>query len=190
TSFNTKEFEVMAKEVFLVTYSKINETLAHSHLPIIPLRHEFTEMALVSVPEELQGLAVTVMDGPFWSMMPFPCRGLASLSHVRHTPHYQWSDEETFNPTANGELIKKTAFNFMIKDAARFVPLMSQVKHEDSLWEVKTILPRSDENDSRPILFQRDCGLKGLHIVLGGKIDNIFDIISLIKQNPMKQDRK
>ena len=31
-------------------------------------------MALVEAPPELDGLGVTVMDGPFFSMMPFPSR--------------------------------------------------------------------------------------------------------------------
>ncbi len=45
-----------------------------------------------------------------------------------------------------------------------------------SLWEIKTILPQSDANDSRPILFKRDTELPGVISLLGGKIDNIYDL--------------
>ena len=39
------------------------------------------------------------------------------------------------------------------------------------------MLPRSESNDSRPILFKPDHGLPGLHNVMGGKIDNVYDVV-------------
>ena len=81
-----------AGRVFNCTYANLNFINFHSGFPLIPLKYEMTEMALVEIPEELQGKAVTVMCGPFFSLMPFPSRGLYSLSHVRYTPHYEWYD--------------------------------------------------------------------------------------------------
>ncbi|HEY7156503.1 MAG TPA: FAD-dependent oxidoreductase, partial [Gemmataceae bacterium] len=82
--------ELPAREVFNCTYAQINRLLAGSDLPLIPLQQELTEMALVRVPEPLAHVGVTVMCGPFFSVMPFPPRGLHSLSHVRYTPHAAW----------------------------------------------------------------------------------------------------
>ena len=74
------------------TYSRLNHVLAASDAEPIPAKHELTELALVEPPEALGGAAVTVMDGPFFSLMPYPSRGLYTLSHVRYTPHYHWHD--------------------------------------------------------------------------------------------------
>ena len=41
---------------------------------------------------------------------------------------------------------------------------------------MKTLLPQTESDDGRPILFQRDPGLPALIHVMGGKIDNIFDV--------------
>jgi hypothetical protein len=49
-----------------------------------------------------------------------------------------------------------------------------------SLWEVKTVLPESGANDSRPILFKRDSGAPNVISLLGGKIDNIFDLADVL----------
>ena len=46
----------------------------------------------MEVPEPLREMALTVMCGPFFSLVPYPSRGLHSFSHVRYTPHYQWHD--------------------------------------------------------------------------------------------------
>jgi hypothetical protein len=64
----------------------------------------------------------------------------------------------------------------MVKDAARYVPMLAECRYEESLWEVKTVLPRSDVDDSRPILVRRDHGLAGLTCILGAKVDNIYDV--------------
>ena len=50
----------------------------------------------------------------------------------------------------------------------------------DSLWEVKTVLPKNDEDDGRPILFVRDAGYPNLSCVMGSKIDNVYDVLDLI----------
>lgn len=173
-------------EVFNCTYSMINQVINDSCLEMISLKHELTEMALVKVPDELENVGITVMDGPFFSAMPFPSRGLHSFSHVRYTPHYEWNDiDKAHYRNAHQhykEIIKKSAWKSMIYDARRYMPILSECKYQDSIWEVKTILPRSDSNDSRPILFKPNFGLKGFHCIMGGKIDNVYDVIEVIEK--------
>ena len=53
---------------------------------------------------------------------------------------------------------------------------LSDCVYKDSLWEVKTVLPLSDIDDGRPILFRPSQELPGLIHLMGGKIDNIYDI--------------
>lgn len=177
---------IEADEVFNCTYSMINQIITDSSLEMVPLKHELTEMALVTVPDELQNTGITVMDGPFFSVMPFPARNLHSFSHVRYTPHYEWYDKQT-EPYINGhkhydEITKRSAYKHMLQDAQRYIPILSECKYEDSIWEVKTILPRSESNDSRPILFKPNHGLKGFHSIMGGKIDNVYDVIEVIEK--------
>ena len=167
--------------VFNCTYSHINELLAASGLPLIRLKHELAEMALVEMPEELRHLGVTVMCGPFFSCMPFPARGLHTLSHVRYTPHGSWQEVERTCPELRDFLSHKrpqSFYPYMLADAQRYMPSLSECRYVDSLWEIKTVLPQSEESDSRPILFKNDCGLKNLHCVMGAKIDNIFDALT------------
>lgn len=168
-----------ARQVFNCTYSRLNEVHAASGLPIVPLKHELTEMALVESPAVLQHAGVTVMCGPFFSMLPYPPRGLHTLSHVRYTPHRSWQDAEATYRPGNWPMAARPASHFphMVRDAARFLPLMRDCRQVDSLWEIKTVLPRSEIDDSRPILFSRDHGLPGFHCVIGSKVDNAYDML-------------
>jgi glycine/D-amino acid oxidase-like deaminating enzyme len=176
--------ESYADHVFNCTYSRLNSVLAQSAIEQIPLKHEMTEMCLVEVPGELTKAGITVMCGPFFSIMPFPSTGLHSFSHVRYTPHYEWADEpgRTYHdPPANrSTALRRSAWRYMQKDAERYLPILAQCRYERSLWEVKTVLPRSEVDDSRPILFRPHHGLRGFHCVMGGKIDNVYDVVKAI----------
>jgi glycine/D-amino acid oxidase-like deaminating enzyme len=173
--------QVRTPRLFNCAYSHINKLNHNSNLPFSPLKHELTEMALVEVPDELQNVGITVMDGPFFSIMPFPPRGLHTLSHVRYTPHVEWHDHE--GSWRNGHQFLQehkptTAYAKMAADAQRYVPAIKKTKYVDSLWEVKTVLTASEQDDSRPILFSANHGgIKGYTVVMGGKIDNIRDVL-------------
>lgn len=167
-----------AEHAFNCAYSGINDLLRRSKLAPLALRQEFTELVLVKVPDELREVGVTVMCGPFFSFMPFPPRGLHTLSHVRYTPHASWldRDETEENAARFARLPRRSNAVFMIKDAERYFPAAARFQVAGSLWELKTVLPQSESDDSRPILFKRDAGLPGLHCILGGKIDNVYDM--------------
>lgn len=176
---------VRAGEVYNCTYSSLNQLARNSGLPLLPLKQEIAEMGLMRMPAELNHIGVTVMCGPFFSCMPFPSAGLHTLSHVRYTPHASWqegpncSDRPRELP-ANGELT--SAVGKMVRDAARYMPALAKAEPVRSLWEIKSVLPANEGDDGRPILFHRNCGIPGYHLVLGAKIDNIFDVLERIDQ--------
>lgn len=185
-----KEVIVEATDhVFNCTYSGLNFVPYNSGIDIIPLKHELTEMAVVKVPELLQNMGITIMCGPFFSVMPFPSiteHGLPlhSFSHVRYTPHYEWFDTSK-EPLRGYEPLKEkrhSAWRYMVKDATRYLPLLSECQYRDSLWEIKTVLPRSETDDSRPILCKFNYGTEGFHCLMGGKIDNIYDAVTAVKR--------
>jgi glycine/D-amino acid oxidase-like deaminating enzyme len=170
--------EIEARSVFNCTYSGLNQFSGHLSPARLPLKHEIAEMALVEVPGELRGLGVTVMDGPFFSLMPFPPLGLHTLSHVRYTPHRTFRDEHGTDPyAALREYDRSSRFDRMIRDVARYLPIARGSRYRKSLFEVKTVLVKSETDDSRPILFERHEWPPRCYSILGGKIDNIYDVI-------------
>ena len=144
--------------VFNVTYSQLNALATGSKSSPIPLKHELNEVALVVPPSELVGLAVTVMDGPFFSVMPFPARKLYSLSHVRYSAHAAWHDGAAGkNPYAFAEQLPRNShWRHMIHDAQRFMPALAGVTWCESLFAVKTVSLKNERDDGRPILFRAD----------------------------------
>ena len=171
--------------VISAVYSRINQLHAASGVGPVALQHEVTEIALVRLPPEFQRLGITVMDGPFFSVMPFPARDLHSLTHVRYTPQHRWradSGSSRSGPhTVLSGIRKKSSYVKMAADAARYIPSLTAMEHVDSMYEIKTVLAKSDSDDSRPILFRADHGIRNYTCIMGGKLDNVYDVLQELK---------
>ena len=171
-----------SRYVFNCTYSGLNQFKGDFPGTQTGLKQEITEMALMKVSPALTDLGITVMDGPFFSMMPFPARGLHTLSHVRYTPHLHWTDTKGIDPYQKlKEYSRATRVDRMVRDVGRYLPAVLDAKYVESLFEVKTILVKNEGDDGRPILFEKHPELPGCYSVLGGKIDNIYDALEKLE---------
>jgi glycine/D-amino acid oxidase-like deaminating enzyme len=176
--------EIHARYVFNVTYSQINSLLSSGALPLADLKHELTEIALIRPPRQMEGYGITIIDGPFLSVMPYPSEKLHSLTHVRYTPHKSWR-ESTSSRTAHDifdSLQPETRHRHMILDGRRYVPCLIEAEWIKSIYEVKTVLVKNENDDGRPILFHRRPQASRVISTLGGKIDNIYDLFELVRR--------
>lgn len=176
--------ELTTTSLFNVTYANINNLALRSGLAPLPLKHELAEVALVEPPPELARLAVTVMDGPFFSSMPYPAEKLYSLTHVRYTPHFSWVDSsKDVSPYQIKDRVpKELRWRYMVQDAKRFLPCLKDVIYRHSLFDLKTVLVKNERDDGRPILLQRHSDGPRIYSVMGAKIDNIYDLFEELPQ--------
>lgn len=185
--------------VFNCTYAALNHVSGRNGPPPMSLQHKISEVLLVKPPPELAGRGITLMDGDFFSVMPFPSRGLHTLTHVRHTHHLSWVENSQSAQPVNPLRILENYLQghpqvhpqgaagrsrgpWMVRDAQRFVPCMQNIEVVESLFEVKTLMTKTAVDDARPILFHRDAAMPGLVSIMGGKIDNIFDVLTYLDQ--------
>ncbi len=186
-SASGQEKILSCRHVFNCTYSRLNQFESNCRDLHFELKQEITEMALIKMPPALEGLGVTVMDGPFFSTMPFPARGLHTLSHVRYTPHESWNDKRGVDPYQKlSDYDCVTRADRMIRDAGRYLPSILDAKYVESLFEIKTLLVKNEKDDGRPILFEKHRTLTGCYFILGGKIDNIYDILERLDEEFIK----
>jgi glycine/D-amino acid oxidase-like deaminating enzyme len=175
--------QASARWVFNTTYANLNRVRGLDLERRIGLRHQVTEVCLIQPPEALQSVGVTVMDGPYFSTMPFPARTLHSLTHVRYTPHFTW--DEASEPELEPDVVlaqhaKQSRFEWMCRDASRYLPVLARAEYREHLFEIKTTLTNTTVDDARPIAFHRDPGNPQLVSILGGKLDNIFDVLKVL----------
>lgn len=176
--------EVYARFVFNVTYSQINNVLRTNALQEASLKHELAEIALIRPPRQLEGYGITIMDGPFLSVMPYPPEKLYSLTHVRYTPHATWTDSISDRPSYRIESPQpQTYHRHMILDGKRYLPCLTKAEWIKSIYDVKTVLVKNERDDGRPVLFHRQPEGSRIISIMGGKIDNIYDLFDLVRMS-------
>ncbi len=189
-----------ANKVVVCGYAATNEILEKFKVEPIAIKYQLAELALVEALPDFNS-SVTIMDGPFFSYMPFPALDLFSFSHVIYTHHNTWDGQ--FNVDwrlgdclrlTNGEMARtgsreqvKSNFKKMLNDAIRYWPEFEKAKYRGSFFELKALLPRSAGNDSRPIFVsQNHSGVDNLHVIIGSKMDNIYDCLEYLDQVVLK----
>jgi hypothetical protein len=60
------------------------------------------------------------------------------------------------------------------------VAALQDAEYVRSLFEIKTVLLQNEVDDGRPILCRRDYGLENFYVILGAKIDNIYDVLQTL----------
>lgn len=181
---------IQAEQVFNVTYGNINTILIKSNLPKLKVKYELAEMAIVRPPENLKNIGITIMDGPFFSIMPYPSLGEHSMTHVRYTPRETWLDKDVDQKQYDitKKFRKNTNYKYMYKDALRYVPSIEDCKYLHSLFEIKTVLLKNETDDGRPIQITRSPDKGRVVSILGGKIDNIYDLFEYVNHNLKYKD--
>ena len=160
------------------------------------IKYELCEIILCDVDEKLRDTGLTVMDGPFFSIMPFGKTGTHSLTSVTFTPHVTSYDKmPTFecqskskgfcSPAQLGncnDCIAKpvSAWNYMSGLAKKYMRDDLKFEYKESLFSMKPILKASEVDDSRPTVVKVHSSEPYMVSVLSGKINTVYDLDDIL----------
>jgi hypothetical protein len=179
------------------TYASTNQVLHHFNYEKFNIKYELTELILCNVSDSIQNAGITLMDGAFFSLMPFGLTGLYSLSSVGFTPHktsYQqlptFSCQNhhskctmlTLENCNTCQFKPKTNFIFMQKLAYKYLIDEINIQYNKSLFAVKAILNNSEISDSRPTLIKIFNTNPTFISVMSGKINTMYDLTNMVTQ--------
>lgn len=187
----TDRRRMRARGVLNATYAGINQILNVFGVEPLPLKYELCEVILVNVDDTLKNTGLTLMDGPYFSCMPWGYSGYHSLTAVSYTPHLTSHDDmphfecQARNPDCNDSALDNcalcpqrpgTAWPFMRGLARRYVGDRHGIAYAQSVWSMKTVLARAEIDDARPTMVEEHCAKPWLTSVLSGKIGTIYDL--------------
>lgn len=174
------------------TYAGTNQILDMVGYEKFGIKYELCEIILCDVSEELNSYGITIMDGPFFSIMPFGKTGLHSLTSVTFTPHTTSYDSvptfacqeqsggfcSTFRLGNCNDCPAKpqTAFPYMANLARKYLRDEYKFTYKSSLFSMKPILMSSEIDDSRPTVIRVYSRKPTFVGVLSGKINTVYDL--------------
>ncbi|MBD5499583.1 MAG: FAD-dependent oxidoreductase [Lachnospiraceae bacterium] len=186
-----------ASFVLNASYASVNQIIDKTEgveKEFFNIKYELCEIILCKPSEVLKGTGITVMDGPFFSIMPFGKTGLHSLTSVTFTPHVTSYDTCPSFPCQAGLESKEactpgnlgncsicphkpdSAWPYMSHLADKYMKEEYAYTYQQSLYSMKPILKSSEVDDSRPtairILSQKPTFIS----VLSGKINTVYDL--------------
>lgn len=194
----TNHGDFVAEFVLNASYASTNQIAAFFQEPIFKLKYELCEIILCEVNEELKDLGITVMDGPFFSIMPFGKTGLHSLTSVAFTPHFTSyealpkfdcqngaGDFCSYQQLGNCNCCRHqpaTAWPYMSKLARKYLKEEYRFAYLKSLYSVKPILMASEIDDSRPTVIRKGTGIPVFVSVLSGKVNTVYDLDDMLDE--------
>lgn len=191
--------EAAAPFVLNATYASVNQINNMAGFENFSIKYELCEIILCTVSPRLKGLGLTVMDGPFFSIMPFGKTGLHSLTSVTFTPHVTSKESlPTFRcqPRSGGfcspgrlgncndcPARPESAWPFMSSLARKYMRDDLSFDYDHSLFSMKPILLASEIDDSRPTVIRTFSTGPTFVSVLSGKINTVYDLDSILDNN-------
>lgn len=174
------------------TYASTNQITQMLGYESFKIKYELCEIILCHVSEKLKDVGITVMDGPFFSIMPFGKTGYHSLTSVTFTPHMTSYDSvPTFkcqsksggicSPTQLGNCNDcpakpDSAWPYMSNLAKKYLKEEYGFQYSHSLFSMKPILKASEIDDSRPTVIKQFSEKPTFISVLSGKINTVYDL--------------
>ena len=181
--------------VINATYASINQIVDKFGFEKFKIKYEICEIITCKVSRALENIGLTVMDGPFFSVMPFGLTGNHSLTAVEFTPHLDsHADLPTFPCQKNNPLCTpanlancntcpaqpKTAWNYMSQLAKKYLHEDINIQYKNSYFAIKPLLKMSELDDSRPTVIRTFSEDPTFISVLSGKINTIYDLDEIL----------
>lgn len=176
------------------TYGSVNQIISMAGYTPFNIKYELCEIILCDVNDRLKNSGITVMDGPFFSIMPFGKTGYHSLTTVTRTPHvtsydslptFNCQDGEYCSPNRLGNCNEcknrpESAWSYMSQIAKNYMKEEYEFTYNNSLFSMKPILKASEIDDSRPTVIK--CFSKKPYFisVLSGKINTVYDLLEYL----------
>ena len=184
------------------TYASTNQIIKKietpQNLPLFNIKYELCEIILCHAKNKLKDVGITVMDGPFFSIMPFGKTEYHSLTSVTFTPHVtSYENLPKFNcQSGNNDYCSPqqlgncndcpnkpvTAYPFMSNMARKYLREEYDFDYAGSLFSMKPILQASEIDDSRPTVIRKLSDKPVLICVLSGKINTVYDLDEVLKK--------
>lgn len=188
-----REERYEAPFVLNASYASVNQVLdlvEDEKAEPFGIKYELCEIILCRVGHALQDLGITVMDGPFFSIMPFGKTGYHSLTSVTFTPHSACYDFFPRFTCAEGgsctnqwlgncnDCVNKpaSAWEYMSALARKYLKEDYSFSYDRSLFSMKPILKASEIDDSRPTVIRYLTKEPTFVSVLSGKINTVYDL--------------
>jgi glycine/D-amino acid oxidase-like deaminating enzyme len=174
---HTSNGKIRSRAIVNCTYANVNSFNKHLGLAELNLQYELTIIPVIRWRNGKPPIGITVMDGEFFSIMPFGKSNKYLLYHVnyavRQTVIGSAYPEHWMHPkSAVEENEARQAFSDMVNASCYWLPDLRDAEYVDYLATVRVVLVDTSDTDRRPSLIEKMATTSPFYNILSGKINH------------------
>ena len=187
----TESKTTTARAIVNCTYANFNDFNLNLGVARKKLQYELTVVPEVEWRRKDKPIGITVMDGKFFTILPFGKTGKYLLYHVDHTVQdtfigfeypSRWRDPRSIIK----EKVARAAFQKMITSSSNWLPEITNAKYVDYLAAVRVVLADVEITDRRPSLINKLPIKNPFYTVFSGKIDHSIWVATEISERILR----
>lgn len=169
---------IRSKAVVNCTYANFHDFNSKLGVEEKELQFELTIVPIVTWRKGKPPIGITVMDGPFFTILPYGKKeNQYLLYHVAHSVYKtyvgtsypkQWDNLDSLL----SDSIAKDIFENMVESSSHFVSDIETCEFKDYLTTIRVVLANSNDSDRRPTLINKMAIQPPFYSVFSGKIDH------------------
>ena len=183
--------------VLNATYASVNQIHQMLGFEQFNVKYELCEIILCKVNDILRDVGITVMDRPFFTIMPFGKTNMHSLTSVTFTPHITcreglpifecqkrsqgYCTKDSLGNCNECKARPESAWTYMSRLARKYLKEEYQFEYVKSLFSMKPILKTTEVDDSRPTIIRTFTKSPTFISVLSGKINTVYDLDEVLE---------
>lgn len=181
---------IEADIVINASYADINRLANQAGIELDEMQYEYTVIPIIEA--EMPKVGVTIMDGPFTSILP---RGFSEQFLLYHVEHSVLAREissqvssEWLNPlnTPFSQIDKRQYFSKMIESCSEFLPTLKGAKLCGYLEGPRVVQSKKDDTDARPSVLKY-CHGDSYISLLSGKVDSSIWVAKNIRDQLIRK---
>jgi len=167
-------------------------------IPLYDIKYELCEVALGKGNKELSKYSFTIMDGNYFSVMPFSPDGVYSLTSVHYTPHETSYDKlphfscqdknancscnqlRNCDDCKNKPCSKHKEMEILFND---YLLNKFSFEYDKSIFAIKPILKSCESDDARPTIIKKFRSNPTFIACLSGKVSTIYIMKDFVINN-------
>lgn len=190
--------EIKTNCVINTTYASVNQVNELFNVQKFDIKYELAEVGIGNVSDNLKNIAITVMDGPFFSIMPFGKTNKYSITSVCHTPHETCYGElpeftcQSKNKNCNKKQLEncnecknrpQSKIDNMLMLYKQFMKDEFKFYYQKSLFAIKPILKLAETDDARPTIVVKHREKPDFISCLSGKFNTIYILDEFLEKS-------
>lgn len=162
------------------TYSDISNVLDKLGYEPIKSKYQLCVLPILKMSSEIEPFGVTVMDGPFCSLMP---KGFEKNRYILYHVKKSVIQEHIGTKRPNWLPFKNLVEQEIIDGSMEFFPILKEMELIDSWITTRIVLPEQEFDDARPTFIRKND--HNVFTIFSGKlttcVDAAYDLLKQIK---------